>query len=60
MRKSCSTSIPLPYGTTLGRLLQTVKNVPDEATVTVRVSKGDRPYESDTTFIEFNWTEEVP
>jgi len=40
--------------------LQTVKNVPDEATVTVRVSKGDRPYESDTTFIEFNWTEEVP
>ena len=45
--------------TTVGELKSWMASIPDRATVSVSISKGDRPFDSGETRITAQWSEEV-
>ena len=59
MKISMTAALPLVHGTTKAQIVAWLQKVPDEAKLSVNVSKGDRPWESDQATIHANWEEEV-
>lgn len=48
-------SLTIPHGTTKDELIAGMEAIPGDAVVTVKVTGGDRPFESSTQAIAFNW-----
>ena len=48
-------SIDLPHGITKAELIKAIEAIPDDAKVSVRSYAGDRPWESGTQTMSFNW-----
>lgn len=59
MKKNLEVKTVISTSTTAGDLKSLLKNIPDDAKVDVYTSLGDRPWESDTHYLEFNWQEEL-
>lgn len=55
MKMSVSADIEIKHGMTKGELIKMIEEVPDGATVSVYISRGDRPWESDTHELQFSW-----
>jgi len=58
MKVSKSVNVAM-NGKLVGDLKQVLDKVPNHARINVYVSKGDRPWESDTVEITLKWDEEL-
>lgn len=52
-------AIPIAHNATLGDLRRGLVAIPDRAQIDVYVSKGDRPWESDSAELRATWTNET-
>lgn len=59
MKINSNSSFKIDFDTTAEKVKTFFARIPDDAKVSVSVSRGDRPGESDTKSIEVSWTEEI-